>query len=259
MTENLLRENFSKNEKHFSRLIEFVKNNKEIKQGIDLIFNSTILTCKFNAKEKIRILYIHAISAAGGSNLTRNGKSCKEFLSKIDILGEDQQVDLKYFFKCFENEIKSFAHLFSHISHNNLNFREKKTALFLNKIDWVQRNIDYNQRIFKDYNIDIMDLMIPVDNVIVRILNEIICVNSVEKLDQSRDFMIINKFFKENLGNDFMLIEDLWFWGYFSTKGNGDNRIIEFNEDKFYTAEFLKPTRDNENKIKEFIKILKNE
>jgi hypothetical protein len=104
-----------------------------------------------------------------------------------------------------------------------------------------------------------MDLMIPIDNVIVRILNEIICLNTVKKLDQYRDFVLINKFFKEKLGNEFMLIEDLWFWGYFSTKGNGKNRIIEFNEDKFYTAEFLKPTIENRKRISEFIKILKNE
>ncbi|MCX6219605.1 MAG: hypothetical protein NTZ69_01290 [Bacteroidia bacterium] len=259
MTENSLRENYRRNEKHFLRIIEFVKNNKEVKQGIDRFFNSALLICKSNAKEKVRILYIQAISAAGGSNLTRNGKSCKEFSTKIDKLGDEQQIELKDFFRCFETEINSFTDLFKHISHNNLNFGPKKAALFLNKMDWVQRNIDSGQQIFKDYNIDVMDLMIPIDNVIIRILNEIICINCNEQLDQYRDFAIINQFFKEKLGSKFMLIEDLWFWGYFSTKGNGNNRIIEFNEDKFYTAEFLKPTVENRNRISEFIKILKND
>ena len=259
MKENSLIENYKRNEKHFLKVIEFVKNNVDIKQNINRFFNSSLITCKSNAKEKIRILYIHAISATGGSNLTRNGKSCKSFFEKIDILGKEQQVDLKGFYNCFDNQISSFEDLFKYISHNSLNFGPKKTALFLNNMDWVQNNIDESQRIFKDYNIDALDLMIPLDNVIVRILNEIICVNTTEKLDQYKDFLTINKFFKEKLGDEFMLIEDLWFWGYFSTKGNRKNRTIEFNEDKFYTAEFLKPTIENKNKISEFTDLLKRE
>ncbi len=99
--------------------------------------------------------------------------------------------------------------------------------------------------------------MIPVDNVIVRILNEILCPDKNEKLDQYKDFININNLFKEKLGHEFMLIEDLWFWGYFSTKGKGISRTIVFNDDKFFTAKFLKPTPENRKKIDEFIKLLK--
>ena len=79
------------------------------------------------------------------------------------------------------------------------------------------------------------------------------------KLTKYKDFTIINTLFKSKLGEEFMLIEDFWFWGYFSTKVEGKNRIIEFNEDKFYTAEFLKPTDENRKIITEFVKILKND
>jgi len=257
MKESTIIDLYTSNESHFQKVIEFVRKNVDVKQGINRFFNSSLLTCQSNAKEKIRILYIHAISAAGGNNLTRNGKSCKEFYKKLQNLPEDHQIDLGDLFKCFGKKIKSYNDLFKYISRNNLNFGPKKTALFLNNIDWVQRNIEISQKIFREYDINVLELMIPVDNVIVRILNEILCPDKNEKLDQYKDFININNLFKEKLGPEFMLIEDLWFWGYFSTKGNGINRAIVFNNDKFFTAEFLKPTKENRKKMDEFIKLLK--
>ncbi|MGB0886260.1 MAG: hypothetical protein ACPGR5_07525 [Chitinophagales bacterium] len=88
-------------------------------------------------------------------------------------------------------------------------------------------------------------------------LNEIFQLEGNESLDQYKDFDLINSFFKEKLGKDFILLEDLWFWGYFATKGSGKNRTIEFNEDKFYCAEFLKPTQENKELLLAFINILK--
>ena len=41
------------------------------------------------------------------------------------------------------------------------------------------------------------------------------CVNAVEKINQYTDFETIKNSLKKILGNEFMLIEDLWFWGYF--------------------------------------------
>jgi len=54
--------------------------------------------------------------------------------------GEDQQVDLKNFFKCFENEINSFADLFRHINRNDLNFGSKKINAFSHHSGHLYRN-----------------------------------------------------------------------------------------------------------------------
>ncbi len=89
MKESTLIDHYSSNESHFQKVIEFVRENADVKKGINRFFNSSLLTCQSNAKEKIRILYIDAISAAGGNNLTRNGKSCKEFYKKLKALPEE--------------------------------------------------------------------------------------------------------------------------------------------------------------------------
>ena len=75
-------------------------------------------------------------------------------------------------------------------------------------------------------------------------------------LEQYKDFDLINDFFKSQLGDKFLLIEDFWFWGYFTTKGSGIERTFEFNDDKFYTANFLKPTDTNRKYFMDFLKIL---
>ncbi len=256
MDENTLRENFDINEKHFLKIIDFLEFNKDVKCDLERFFNSAILSNESNAKEKIRILYNNAISAGGGNSLTKNGESCKKFYSSLSSLGEDLQIELKDFYNCFDSTINSFASLFSYICKKCLNFGPKKSALFLKNIDWIQNHIDPKQKIFNNYNVDIKDLMIPVDNVIVTILNKILFPSNSNQLDQYEDFKLINEFFKEKLNDRFMLIEDLWFWGYFSTMGNRKNRIIKFNMDKFYTTDFLIPSVSNMKKIEEFIKIL---
>ena len=53
-----------------------------------------------------------------------------------------------------------------------------------------------------------------------------------------------------------LLIEDFWFWGYFTTKGSGGARTFEFNDDKFYTANFIKPTDKNRKYFMDFLQIL---
>lgn len=55
-----------------------------------------------------------------------------------------------------------------------------------------------------------------------------------------------------------MLIEDLWYWGYFNTSGNDDNRKIEFNEAKFYSDVVYYPDAVVINKLKEFQEYIKN-
>jgi hypothetical protein len=54
-----------------------------------------------------------------------------------------------------------------------------------------------------------------------------------------------------------MLIEDLWFWGYFNSvkkimKNDKSIRKIKFNEDKYYSNKFMYPDSDVEKKLKHF-------
>jgi hypothetical protein len=72
------------------------------------------------------------------------------------------------------------------------------------------------------------DLFVPADIVIISIF---------KKLDPSRNwnFETINNqikvFYKRQ---DIEVWDDLWFWGFISQNGAGDNRIFEWNENKYW-------------------------
>ena len=60
----------------------------------------------------------------------------------------------------------------------------------------------------------------------------------------SRHFKEVNEFARLELGKEYMLVEDLWFWGYFNTKVEEGKQEIHasVNEDKYYSADFIYPT-----------------
>ena len=242
----------------FTQVLEFIEKHKSIKDKINVIENAKALITNDSAKEKIRVLFIDCINAAGGNNLSRNGKASKFFYSKINKLSDEKHINLNDFFACFDNNISNYTELYDYLCNSKrlINFADKKAALFIYKLNWLQENLENEQKIFKNYKINKYQLIIPIDAVILIILNQILRINNKTGLDQKKDFKLINSFFKNKIGNKFILIEDLWFWGYFITKGNGKNRKIEFNEDKFYTAEFLKPTEENKKYINNFLNLI---
>lgn len=249
---------FEKNRDRIIELSRFLRQNSKIKNHINSIFNIHPLHSTAPAKERIRVIYISAIEASGGRNLTLSGKSCKAFKKKLDKLPNTPQIKLQTFFKAFSPQIDSFKELFNSIvqSKSLCNIRNKKAAIFLRNLNWVQENA--KRKIFKDYNIKRDDLMIPIDGVIIFILNKFLKLGR-NKLDQYKDFNSLNEEFKSRLKNSFMIIEDLWFGGYFSTVASQGNRKLKFNADKFYTSPFLIPNEKNKKLIEKFISFVKEE
>jgi len=71
-------------------------------------------------------------------------------------------------------------------------------------------------------------LFLPVDIVIKTIFN---------KLDNSKtwDFEDINEYLNNFSNEDIILFDDLWFWGYITQKGTGENRVfVEWNNAKYW-------------------------
>ena len=113
-----------------------------------------------------------------------------------------------------------------------------------------------NVRLFKHYNINKNDLQIPTDIVIVTIINKILHLNEKrKKLNAMRDFDLINKFAHKVSPKNHMVIEDLWFWGYFNL---GKKRNINFNKEKYYSDSSNYPNEKLKTKLEEFNKLLKS-
>ncbi|MCF8246488.1 MAG: hypothetical protein K9J37_10595 [Saprospiraceae bacterium] len=255
----ILEERFSENRNHFETIMDFISENEYLKTHVQSYFRLDTFYHK-TAIGKIRSLYIDAINAAGGNNLGRNGKSCRfflnEYLNRLPL--NAATIDLYQFFHIFSDEVNDFDALFNFLVHDKglINLGKKKTALFLRNIDWVQEFSSESERLFTNYQIDKLDLRIPVDVVIVTLLNAILKIPSQNYLKPDRDFDLINSFAREILKEKFMQIEDLWFWGFFNLRNNEKVRDIGFNEEKYYASKFIFPNVELEKKLKCFAKLL---
>jgi len=258
-TEIEFKRNYQDNRNQFIRILDFVKKNQNLKKDIELHFNSKLFLPSINVLNRLHYLFIDCINASRASNLTITGESCKEFWELISSLEiKNHKIEYSEFLKILSvhNKLDDES-LFIQIKMLK-NFGNKKAALFINKLFWLQNSVDAEYKIFHNFNLSKKDLEIPIDNVIIKILNEVFYSNTEIKLDQNKHFLIINNFFKQELEKDFLLIEDLWFWGYFCTKGNGEDREIAFNPAKFYSSDFIEPKLEYIALFHEFINLVKS-
>jgi hypothetical protein len=240
----------------FLRMMDFVRNNRDIVNGIKHSWLAKMMQGA-SAKMKIRTLYIDTINAAGGNNLERTGKSCKSLLSVVDVLGDQRQITLEMFYKLFGGDIQNHAILFERISEDKErlgNFGPKKTALFLRNIHILHTQGDPISHFISNYAIDEQQLEIPVDRVIVTVLNKVWGTD----FSAGSHFKEINEFARLELGKEYMLVEDLWFWGYFNTKVEDGKQEVHatVNEDKYYSADFVYPNDHLIQKLFEFSKLI---
>ena len=125
----------------------------------------------------------------------------------------------------------------------------KKTAALFSKSIYHLHNGQYseNLKIWDDVPKTISNndnFYLPVDAVIIAIF---------KKLDSSKnwDFDKVNKTLKSKYnGQQIEVWDDLWFWGFITQNGSGDNRAFEWNENKYWA---LKES-DKNNKMIETIK-----
>jgi hypothetical protein len=109
----------------------------------------------------------------------------------------------------------------------------KKTAALFTKTIYHLHNGHYSDKvkIWNDVPATIAgndNFYLPVDAVIIAIF---------KRLDNSInwDFDKINRTLKEKYnGQQIEVWDDLWFWGFITQNGSGDNRQFEWNENKYW-------------------------
>jgi hypothetical protein len=246
-----LEDQVEKTKGHFHKVMDFVRQNRDVVQSIKHDWLAKVIQAE-SAKMKIRILYIDTINAAGGNNLKLTGESCEHLFNIVDRLDDRTQISLNEFYRLFGDDVISHHNLFNRLveSEDLINFGKKKAALFLRHLHIIHTRGKQESRFISDYNIGSDDLVIPVDIVIVTVLNKIWGTN----LSPSRHFDDINKIAKQELRENFMLVEDLWFWGYFNTKVIDGRQAVDtdINKAKYYSANFIYPNEHLWNKLSDF-------
>lgn len=231
-------------ENKLNNLFYFLNENRQYNHALqEKFYISTILPYNKTNEKVISLLYEIANTQSQ---------------PKIDRLAE--------FYKSVMNEsnlncLSSMKSFIENISPNsNINFKSlysaiekqkgwgpKTAALFAKTIYNIHNgHYDKKLRIWDDVpevisNEDI--LYLPVDAVIIRIFND--------KLDKSQNwnFKSINEKLNELYkGKDIEVWDDLWFWGFITQNGSGNDRKFEWNENKYWV---LKESDKKEATIKE--------
>jgi hypothetical protein len=205
--------------------------------------------------EKIWYLFEQSIKSVGRGNLDNQGTGSRAFRKYLLKIKNKNKIYLKDFLSCFsdlpEFTISDLFNLFiSNEQNGGIKGMYKKTcALFL-------RDLYYGRReIFEDKKLNFEEhLLIPVDIVIIIMLNKIFKLENNNQKFKRNNFDIINDFAKKKLGRKHMLIEDLWFWGFFLLKGSGEHRNFELNESKIQSDLCHYQIDKFRNKLNEFYK-----
>ena len=236
------------------KLFKFISNNREYNKALqERYYRSIILPYKDEKEKIISLLYhiantqsqpkIDKLSEFYKSIITEENslKSFKEFVLKINPNGKSN----------FESVYKGML--------NQKGWRPKTSAL-ISKSIFHLHNGHYSEdlKIWNDVPklIDENDsFYLPVDAVIIAIFT---------KLDNSIkwDFDKINKTLeKKYKGQQIEVWDDLWFWGFITQNGSGENRVFEWNENKYWVLKESDKEKikieEIKNKCHEFLEIFK--
>ena len=236
------------------KLFEFISNNRKYNKALQERYYRSIILPYKDEKEKIISLLYHIANT--------------QSQPKIDKLSE--------FYKSIiteENSLKSFKEFVLKINPNGKSNFESVYKGMLNQKGWgpktsalISKSIFHlhNGQYSEDLKIwnDVPKLIdendsfyLPVDAVIIAIFT---------KLDNSIkwDFDKINKTLeKKYKGQQIEVWDDLWFWGFITQNGSGENRVFEWNENKYWVLKESDKEKikieEIKNKCHEFLEIFK--
>jgi hypothetical protein len=236
------------------KLFKFISNNREYNKALQERYYRSIILPYKDEKEKIISLLYHIANT--------------QSQPKIDKLSE--------FYKSIiteENSLKSFKEFVLKINPNGKSNFESVYKGMLNQKGWgpktsalISKSIFHlhNGHYSEDLKIwnDVPKLIdendsfyLPVDAVIIAIFT---------KLDNSIkwDFDKINKTLeKKYKGQQIEVWDDLWFWGFITQNGSGENRVFEWNENKYWVLKESDKEKikieEIKNKCHEFLEIFK--
>ncbi len=234
------------------KLFKFISNNRKYNKALQERYYRSIILPYKDEKEKIISLLYHIANT--------------QSQPKIDKLSE--------FYKSIiteENSLKSFKEFVVKINPNGKSNFESVYKGMLNQKGWgpktsalISKSIFHlhNGQYSEDLKIwnDVPKLIdendsfyLPVDAVIIAIF---------KKLDNSIkwDFDKINKTLETKYkGQQIEIWDDLWFWGFITQNGSGDNRAFEWNENKYWVLKESDKDKikieEIKNKCQEFLEI----
>lgn len=230
-------------ENTLKKLFSFLQKNRKHNKKLQTKYYQSIIDPQNSISEKVISLLYHIVNtqsqpkidniASFHKGINKNIECLNSFESFISKLkpNEDTQINYKGLFETVRNQI---------------GWGNKTSALFSKTIYHLHNNeYPIELKIWDDtpdFSNEYDTFFVPVDAVIIAIFKEI-------EPNTNWNFNNVNKKIKNYYkGIDIEIWDDLWFWGFITQIGSGENREMKWNENKYWV---LRETDKNSETIEE--------
>jgi len=249
--------------KKLKEIIDFLENHKDYNKNLQTQFALNTISFKANNFEKLVALLYDTINTQSQPNIDNVSQFIRHIYSKKDKLNS-----FSGFFEFItshsieEYEKKDiYNQLFKSMTSTKANgWGPKTSALLIKNIYNVHHVFNLSELKIWDDDVPALTdddkLYLPVDAVILAIFNKL-----YPNTKSKWSFNTINKILHENFSNkDMILFDDLWFWGFITQNGIGENRKFEWNEGKYWIIKESNKDetvrKEIEDKAKDFLKLI---
>jgi hypothetical protein len=223
-------------------IFDFLNSNREHNHKLQEKFYGSVLKPFNKTSEKIISLLYHIANTQSQPKIDNLAKFFIELHENIECLNSFQNF-VEYIKPKSETE-KNFRTLYLGLEKQS-GWGKKTSALFVKTIFHLHNSEYSNElQIWNDVPKTIEkndEFFLPVDAVIVSIFKKL---NSEIKWDFDKINTKLKKVYKER---EIEVWDDLWFWGFITQNGTGENRKFEWNLNKYWA---LKETDKNKIEIK---------
>uniref|UniRef100_UPI0040494770 hypothetical protein n=1 Tax=Flavobacterium sp. TaxID=239 RepID=UPI0040494770 len=236
-------------------IFDFLIENRIYNKELQTKYYSGIVKPQNSKAEKIVSLLYHIANTQSQPKIDNLAEFYKKIYQNIDFLNS---------FSGFMSVINSngiepnnYSGLYNGMKNQN-GWGEKTSALFAKSIFHLHNNEYPNELKIWDDAPPVLEkndnFYLPVDAVIIALFKEI--------KPKNWNFKNINKIIAENYsGKDIEVWDDLWFWGFISQIGSGDERKMGWNLNKYWNLresdKSQKKITEIKRKVEQFLNILK--
>lgn len=238
------------------RIFNFLLENRQFNHSLQDRFYKSVISPYSETTEKVVSLLYHIANTQSQPKIDNLANFYKFIFEDINCMTSMEN----FIDKINPNNPLNFDSLYNGMK--NQDGWGKKTAALFSKSIFHLHNGQYNKnlKIWDDVPNTIAQndkFYLPVDSVIIAIF---------KKLDSSKawDFDKVNKILKDSYNEEKIEVwDDLWFWGFITQKGSGNNRTFDWNENKYWALKESDKNTDKISTIKEkaedFLKLLVND
>jgi hypothetical protein len=207
----------------------FLLDNRAYNKDLQEKYYTSIISCRVDIKDKVSSLLYNVANTQSQPKIDKLAQFYQFIYADIESLTSFK----KFVKRVSGKENGCYANLFQGLKKCS-GWGEKTSALFVKAIFHLHSGrYNDNLRLWDDAPQDIGEndrIFLPVDAVIMEIFKKIGFVRC--KFTAINDE--INKYYD---GAAIEVWDDLWFWGFITQKGSGDQRAFGWNLNKYWSLE----------------------